>query len=1134
MIYHVELFSCAVPLVDSKLQPPKPCDSSSFAATGVFDLPDGALAKPLIELPNVWFNPADAAKTVFCNTNGATISNTFSLTKYAALTGQALANAEGEDDPEVKKDGDGNSSEGSKAAKNPEGQKAIQVYVLTEDPLSTPPKKVSVQDALKEASSMITLQLVADGEEKDAAVTTKASAKDHSIRANQLLRQCNNQASMKWEDVKMAMVKQAMESVLVAPSLELWSGPQTKLLDLTLPFETYCSQIWTSKPESTGKLIVYYGLSKNYDKKTAQQVYNSKSFLLKVYHLKSDKTPVASMRVKEVVSPGEKGIELWSDVASWTLKTFRKKINTMSALESKHTFCLADGSPMPDSTTLPAYLELVTDLAPINEDVPSISLRFKEVDTNPSSWHGGAAAKTAVDALKVNPKIAEGDIPGSLVTVDNTAFLDKSKLDLNSAATAALAAATMGQEPLSVASKLDELQWALIMQNCHVLHGWYLDKQTNRVKMAPKPAFTLRPDLNIEVLEDTTETDTSPTKISTEMANATKQQGKINANNQHHRKEQNTNAQKKNGTISPETGKGSAPSTETPSTQTGKEKTQGGGTSSSTSVPRQPLWTKPNAIPTFRVNDGSKIEIVTVEDEQRHSMVRNSFEKSSLEVGVSGGYAGVGVGVTGGFSSDSQKGNSKEDKATTTTMVGKYMLPRVTLTLRPEDLRPTPELVRHINMIKKEKNPLQVRRFYERFGYFFAQEVTLGGVLLSTKVVDGTEHAETTKSKEAFKTAIGLSVTTPIEIGVSAKYEKITGNDKADVDGNRHVNDRVAFEATGGNTLLAGNPAQWCVSVGDHMSWRVIERSELKPIVDAIDESSPERFGDIFEWFSNTYPDLLGANIEIPRSMQLFAQARFNAVDENNKAQYLVHQVDKQITTEIANLSPEKFQGPRMAAYEKGWDIRDGIWVITPRNPKLLLDGSSVTIRASHDWSDNRFLTMLRTSGDFYVPCISTSGHDPIWTIRRAPDDKKPLPATPSREPLRYNDTFCLTFDFWKNPRGYRDFFNDDRGYRRRSYPVATNNRLVLGNEIGGVKKLPKSMLIMADEAVKPGHSVRIVKIDNAEVQVALATFKMDILASDGTDEDYDILTKDPAAIDALNQVAKQDVKTANKPVPQT
>ena len=40
--------------------------------------------------------------------------------------------------------------------------------------------------------------------------------------------------------------------------------------------------------------------------------------------------------------------------------------------------------------------------------------------------------------------------------------------------------------------------------------------------------------------------------------------------------------------------------------------------------------------------------------------------------------------------------------------------------------------------------------------------------------------------------------------------------------------------------------------------------------------------------------------------MQLFTQARFNAVDEDGKAQYLVHQVKEQTKIDIANLSPEK------------------------------------------------------------------------------------------------------------------------------------------------------------------------------------------------------------------------------------
>lgn len=45
-------------------------------------------------------------------------------------------------------------------------------------------------------------------------------------------------------------------------------------------------------------------------------------------------------------------------------------------------------------------------------------------------------------------------------------------------------------------------------------------------------------------------------------------------------------------------------------------------------------------------------------------------------------------------------------------------------------------------------------------GQFFAQEVTLGGMLVSTRVIEAKETTEEERTKEAFKTAIGLSITT--------------------------------------------------------------------------------------------------------------------------------------------------------------------------------------------------------------------------------------------------------------------------------------------------------------------------------------------------------------------------------------
>jgi hypothetical protein len=209
-------------------------------------------------------------------------------------------------------------------------QTGVLVFVLIEQ---DSPKEVSALDALNANSSMVELQLVAESEGNAAPETNKAGPKILSVTAAELLSKCTK-AGGKWEQVTMEMVKSAMESLHVAPSLELWTAPQSKLLDYSLPFTTYFSQLWATSKEDAGKLTVYYGRRKNCDQRTAKQVYDSMNFLLKVYHIKSDETgtknPVASMMVKNLsATEREEGVLKWDDVAKSTLGTFRKKINTM-------------------------------------------------------------------------------------------------------------------------------------------------------------------------------------------------------------------------------------------------------------------------------------------------------------------------------------------------------------------------------------------------------------------------------------------------------------------------------------------------------------------------------------------------------------------------------------------------------------------------------------------------------------------------------------------------------------------------------------------------------------------------------------------------------------------------------------
>lgn len=79
-------------------------------------------------------------------------------------------------------------------------------------------------------------------------------------------------------------------------------------------------------------------------------------------------------------------------------------------------------------------------------------------------------------------------------------------------------------------------------------------------------------------------------------------------------------------------------------------------------------------MPNYFVNDGTKIDIIVVEDDMRSSMVRNNFEKSSVDAKTGGGYAGLGIGMTAGLSREIQMGEKKEKKTFATKMIGQYMV----------------------------------------------------------------------------------------------------------------------------------------------------------------------------------------------------------------------------------------------------------------------------------------------------------------------------------------------------------------------------------------------------------------------------------------------------------------------------
>ncbi|KAK0650995.1 hypothetical protein QBC41DRAFT_308528 [Cercophora samala] len=69
----------------------------------------------------------------------------------------------------------------------------------------------------------------------------------------------------------------------------------------------------------------------------------------------------------------------------------------------------------------------------------------------------------------------------------------------------------------------------------------------------------------------------------------------------------------------------------------------------------------------------------------------------------------------------------------------------------------------------------------------------------------------------------------------------------------------------------------------------------------------------------------------------------------------------------------------------------------------------------------------------------------------------------------------------------------------------------------------------MADESVKEDKVSRVIRVKGKEVSVAVAAFTMDLLASDGTDEDADILLMDGETIEKNDKEMRDKLLQANQ-----
>lgn len=311
-------------------------------------------------------------------------------------------------------------------------------------------------------------------------------------------------------------------------------------------------------------------------------------------------------------------------------------------------------------------------------------------------------------------------------------------------------------------------------------------------------------------------------------------------------------------------------------------------------------------MPSFQVNDDSRIEVTVSSHEFETSMAKNDFSSSETEGSLSAGYGGFAANVTAGHSKNTSQGSVDTKNDYNKTMIAKYLYPRADVLLHSSDLELTSELQEAILKVQRGKNIADLRTIYRDYGQLWCQRVTVGGRLQSTKTMASSEKSKEQSEKESFKTSVGLQVTTPFGVGAGVKHSQGSGTEKLANLAQIDKAEKNVFEAVGGDTILASkyvnpsthivasanrltSPEAWASTVADYRNWRVIDRASLTSMADAI--SALPGFASVKSWFIQAGPTL-SRYLELPPSREI--KLRFKLLSPTSETNMSLSYLRKQ------------------------------------------------------------------------------------------------------------------------------------------------------------------------------------------------------------------------------------------------
>ncbi|OBS29591.1 hypothetical protein FPOA_03528 [Fusarium poae] len=817
-------------------------------------------------------------------------------------------------------------------------------------------------------------------------------------------------------------------------------------------------------------------------------------FVVKVFEWSAGESGVAS---RGNLQSSKLGVP---DATLMTLAGLRKQLATctkMSVAPKTHQFCTQSGETIVDEAmTFSDYLSLEETSTDTNTELPSVHVFYKLAHPKnepPNIDLSNLPGKLEAADTKVKENAFEN---GKTASSFESRTRESQLQEFGQASTGAA-----GNDHAVDASYLTDLQWAEVLRNCGAMYGWVVDRHKNRIVRAPKPAFQLRAKLSEDAthaIPDVVEKpeESKPTNkaqitqadidaIKATVGNWDSRSGIIGElpNITDSSEQETTVATKDASTETTEPLSVPAPDSEPQETKASIAKVE--------QPPGKDVYT---VLPSFQVNDDSRIEITVSSHEFETSMARNDFSNHSTEGSMSGGFGGFSASVSAGYSKETSTATKNTTNTYKKTMIAKYLLPRADILLHPTDLEPSPEFKSALENIRTNKNIADLRKLNEDFGQLWCQRITVGGRLQSTSIMTDETVTSEQEQKEAMKVSVGVQVTTPFG-GGGVKHTNENGKAESKNTSNVQKDESNVFEAVGGDTILAANPTAWSSTVADYRTWRVIDRDSLSSLADTV--SAIPGYAQVRSWFMQAVPTL-SKYIELPPSREIKLRFKLTSPTSQLSLSYLkkvenydaagdpiyylghstgadVRPVKNELT--ISNnawaqcditdaqplFSPQSYRAPVIMGYRSNivgdsaygsqynQDYTNSLWNVSAPFNDALAHGvlvclstvplppksaptAGATVSAAPD--SPLFLGVFRNQQSVFLPGLSDSSERHYWRILKHG-------AKSNGEYIKEGDEIYFAWAFKDQTAGFRDFSQDVFGRRRLQFPDDLNGKVL-------------------------------------------------------------------------------------------